>query len=419
MLKAFRNEENWKEDFTVKFKGKDVPVNVDARIVLPEQKSFPVAEGEIVDMDASFKEKAVRSLFGDTDIYLRNEENMARDELEQVIERETSLLDIYKAQGADIYKWHKEYLGKCKEYLTNAKDTYTVTAGDFEESRYAAKRDGIWYTLDFHKPGEEDFRYEKTNPQQLRFQVKNPLETAPESLRECDAVETERVRPDAKETENPCKYSLEEARKMAEDFLKDTGLSDMAVIKEYALYWEGLNYENGDKDSGQIAGNENNGYYFELGLKKDGNIIFEDRYHSRFGGNISVSDAGIVEVNLFYPFSIEKISDSVKLLPLDEIKEGFRQEINSHMEEHPWAPEESLDKIPALFKSLKFIIAPVRNEKQPNKVSFLPCWLLSCEEDDGDPDDGTQDGGSLGDIYLNAIDGSVIMDENICDGANT
>lgn len=395
----FRGAEEWKEAFSINNKDGEKDVEIDAKIQLLDRKSLPVIEGSIMDFDEKFKEKAAHYLFGDEDIYLADAAHMAREDLKACISELEKNIEFYVR--ADEPAWEnqhekaKETLKTWQEYLKNATDSYTVTADDFKEDHYMANKDGIWYRLDFKTTGEGDFPGDNYYAK-ICYEAKELKDVAPKSIPACDYVDTEVV--SNLSIENSCRYSLEEAREMAAGLIKEMGLMDMNITKEYSLEWSGWNYDGEHSSTG--VGKEVNGYKFAVSFMQDGEVLYKDELHTgKFGGEIIISDAGIVSATFLHPLVIEKISENVKLLSISQIKEGIRQEFKNHPSNYE-SFEEDPD-CPLKYKKLEICYLPVSSEKEPEKVCFLPVWKL------------VHNKWMNYDIYINAIDGSVIAEKDI------
>lgn len=342
VMEQFQEAENWKEDFSIEYDGKKKNIKIDAELNLPGQEEWQVVEGHVPDFDAEFKEKAANCLFGENEIDISD-----------------------------------------------------------KEDSYKAKRDGIWCSLRFLKTGDD---YKKDGIMELTGSLyfsADFKDAAPDELSNCDYVMINReseIR--VKNVENPCKYSYGEARKMAESFLKEMGFSDMGITEEYSLQWIGERIsenDNGNSEKSQI-----NGYRFGVNPVKEKKILYKDGKPGEFvnfHGEIDISDAGIVDLYFIKPFSIERISENAKLLSIGQIKEGIRQELKnnagSYIDVNTWGED-------LCYTSLSLLHLPVQDEKDFQRISFLPCWKLE--------NNSSQD---FAFIYVNAIDGSIIPEKSI------
>ena len=399
----FQGIEDWKEEFTIKSGEKEKTVKIEAPVYLTDRKSLPVIDGHALKFDEPLKEKTVRFLFADEDLYLADDAHATKKELKDLISRLEATVEYYsKTEGLeDEYQTEKERLENCRKYIKTAKDSYTVTTDDCKGNHYAAKRDGVWYRLDFSTVGEDNYFYNGYQSQ-IWFRAKDMKDIAPASLSDCDYIDIDGVTGNlrAENIDNPCKYSLEESRKMVQDFLKEMGLYDMDITNEYAFQWYG-GYDADDDGISQGGKEEVNGYKFIIAPVQNHESLYDNnKTEGNPGGVIIVSDAGIVSALLRSPFVIEKVSENPKLLSLSQIKEGIRQELKSHPDGY-FSPDGKDNQGSVKFVSLKFDYLPVKSEKEPDKISFLPVWTLG------------GNGQMQYNIRINAIDGSVIMDENI------
>lgn len=394
----FQGAKDWEEEFTIKSGEKEKTVKIEAPISVADSKNIVVIEGHVIEFDEPFKEKMAHVLFGNTDIYPADDEHKTREDLKERIENLEQRVNVLAgaADGETVKEFEKQsdLLKKCKSYLPDAKERYTETATDFEDSHYVAKRDGIWYKLDFQNPGEENYFWNGYDGK-FGFEPKELKDTAPESISACDYAEINPVPiPTGTEDNNHCKYSLEEAREIASAFLKETGLTNASITEESAIEWSGWIKENEHASNG--TGSEINGWKFQVRFFYDGEIL---NGGESIGGEINVSDAGIVSADFNNPLVIEKISENPKLLSLSQIKEGIRQELKTHSGSYFQEEEYGADSIK--FEQLKLCLLPVRSEKEPGKICFLPVWKLA----------GAQ--WTSYNIYINAIDGSVVSLENL------
>lgn len=370
----FQGAEDWNEEFTIKSGEKEKTVKIEALVYLTDRKSLPVIEGHALKFDEPLKEKTARFLFADEDLYLADDAHATRKELKDLISILEPTVEYYsRTKGLeDEYQIEKERLENCRKYIKTAKDSYTITTDDCKGNHYAAKRDGVWYRLDFSNAGEDNYFWNGYQSQ-IWFRAKDMKDVAPASLSDCDYINfdvgTSNLR--AENIENPCKYSLEESRKIVRDFLKEMGLYDMDITNEYAFQWYG-GYDADDNGFSQGDKEEVNGYKFIIAPVQNHESLYDNnKTEGNPGGVIIVSDAGIVSALLRSPFVIEKVSENPKLLSLSQIKEGIRQELKSHPDGY-FSPDEKDNQGFEKFVSLTLEYLPVKSEKEPDKISFLP-----------------------------------------------
>lgn len=385
-MEQFRGEEEWNETFSISSGEEEKDIEISADITLPETGDFPVIEGCVPEFNEKFKEKLVRSLLGDAALYLADDAHMIKEDLKERVEELERRVEYYSTlQGfEEESKTEKKKLEKCREYLKSAGDKYTVTADDFKEDHYMGERDGVWYRLDIQGAG--DYNYLMNGSQgEICFEIVDLKDAAPQALSGSGDVSIS-TELQAENVENSCRYSIEEAREMVTGFLKETGFSDLGIQKENSIQW----YQD------ELLGTC--GYRFVISPVKVQEILEEDGENPNPGGEILVSDAGIISAILRNPFSVEKISEHIKLLSLNQIKEGIRMEFKNHPDSY-FHENDGNDS--HKYSELKLVYAAVRNKKQMEKISFLPVWELSHKQWLND------------NIYINAIDGSVIFWEDI------
>ena len=395
----FQGVEDWKEEFTIKSGEKEKTVKIEAPVSVADSKNIVVIEGHVIEFDEPFKEKMANILFGNTGIYPADDEHKTKEDLKERIEnleqRVNALAGAEDRETVKESEKQSDILKKCRSYLPDAKERYTETAAGFEDSHYVAKRDGIWYKLDFQNPGEENYFWNGYDGA-FSFEPRELKDAVPDSVLACDYAEINPLPITAWEKDNnQCKYSLEEAREIASAFLKEAGLANAGITEEEnAIEWSGWNRL--DEGASRGTGSEINGWQFQVRFFNDGEIL---NGGESIGGKIIVSDAGIVSADFNNPIVIEKISEKPKLLSLSQIKEGIRQELKTHSGSYFQEEEYGADSIK--FEQLKLCLLPERSEKEPGKISFLPIWKLA----------GAQWTGY--NIYINAIDGSVVSLENL------
>lgn len=354
-IAQFAEETAWNEIWNIEEGVEEtVHVTVDAQVLVPDVKEMYVVEVTVPKFDVAFKERAVKIIFG----------------------------------GEDV---------SC----------------DDETDEYTGKMDGITYTLRFDEHFGEEGYY--TDSQWFSLQAKNFEEICPEEYEGyVHHMEHPYMFNDVymEAAENECKLSLQEAEKIARNFLEEFGLEYPVLAYTKPLIW-------GDETLDSRTCNKwpANGYVFTYNYGVENvsftdlgysyvNLVMEEgkipRYSMYASATVYVTDKGVIFMVADNPVETVSISDSVELLPLDTIKEIMKEEMTNRYGDFrfifKWAANE------LEFTHMELIYFRVNDKENPERYSYVPAWRLS--EQIGQY--GQWNSEIRNPVIINAIDGSVI-----------
>ena len=215
--------------------------------------------------------------------------------------------------------------------------------------------------------------------------------------------------------ENLCSYSMEEAEKLAVDFLEKLGISVSGYqIKEHTgMTW-------GDHPYGKENFMED-GHYISYVLKDDlGNdlITHMDNYinlDSMYTGTmyefdpqiqVYLVDEGIMRIWLENPVQVIGSTKVTKYASFDTIKESLKTALLEEFDEVYIPRDPYFDKQEQLIiNSIELVYFRIRDKEQEGCYSYIPVWRF-CHQTELDGE--FIDEFVYNPILINALDGSVI-----------
>lgn len=211
-------------------------------------------------------------------------------------------------------------------------------------------------------------------------------------------------------SKNKCAYTKEEAVSLCMDTLCDFGISTEGLVaaKIEPLVW--YNYDTGE------AGDGVEGYqvYFTHGVGNVGQTLASNTIAYTGGGSLegriaydyedmyfTVDNSGIAVFFWSNPMAMgEVLTDSVALLPYDQIEPVIKEHISLAYENY--RQDERLREGMSLdIDRITLGMMRIQNEGDENNYTLIPVWDVFSEQ--------------LGDyslVTVNAMDGSVIIREN-------
>ena len=108
----------------------------------------------------------------------------------------------------------------------------------------------------------------------------------------------------------------------------------------------------------------------------------------------SVTDDGIIDVQLEYPVNVTQIYKDVELFSLKNIEQIIKAEITENPDKYDTTSS---------FNKLQLGYLKIRSDSEPGKYSYVPAWALSRMVDYSSERNA---------IFVNAIDGTIIDLEN-------
>ena len=109
---------------------------------------------------------------------------------------------------------------------------------------------------------------------------------------------------------------------------------------------------------------------------------------------LTVTDDGIIDVQLEYPVNVTQIYKDVELISLKNIEQIIKAEITENPDKYDTTSS---------FNKLQLGYLKIRSDSEPGKYSYVPAWALSRMVDYSSERNA---------IFVNAIDGTIIDLEN-------
>ena len=397
-LADIRADSGWKENFTIQTGNGEKTVYINANIVVPDFDNMSVVEVENVKIDADYKKRFLDLYFGGNEYYYHDPDHYTVDELNKVIE------DWQKEQDDTYREWLEQRLAEYRDKLETAKTTYTV-AKDLESCEVFAGYKGDVFC-------EVEFEAHKVHAYALS---QSGTDYGPPSLRNEDYdtitrnFQDEDLKDKVDETSNEGSKSATSAKKEAGNFLSKLGMQDQVERGECECDWVGFNFESEKENDYQTAAW---GYIYSYATGIDG-ITFKDgldrdTYLSVYETNdsdtddvtlpdstlLTVTDDGIIDVQLEYPVNVTQIYKDVELISLKNIEQIIKAEITENHDKYDTASS---------FNKLQLSYLKIRSDSEPGKYSYVPAWALSRMVDYSSERNA---------IFVNAIDGTIINLEN-------
>lgn len=397
-LADIKADSGWNENFTIQTGNGEKTVYVYANIVVPDFDNMSVVEVENVKIDADYKKRFLDLYFGGNEYYYHDPDHYTVDELNEVIE-------YWQKEQDDTYReWLEQRLAEYRDKLETAKTTYTV-AKDLENCEVFAGYKGDVFC-------EVEFEAHKVHAYALH---QSGTDYGPPSLRNEDydtitqTFQDDDLKDKADETSNEDSKSAASAKKEAGDFLSKLGMQDLVERGECECSWIGFNNSEEGNDYQTAVW----GYIYSYATGIDG-ITFKDGFdmdtywsgYEAIDSDIddvtlpdstllTVTDDGIIDVQLEYPVNVTQIYKDVELISLKNIEQIIKAEITENPDKYDTA---------ATFNKLQLSYLKIRSDSEQGKYSYVPAWVLSRMVDSNEQNA----------IFVNAIDGTIIrIDELI------
>lgn len=396
-LADIKADSGWNENFTIQTGNGEKTVYINANIVVPDFDNMSVVEVENVKIDADYKKRFLDLYFGGNEYYYHDPDHYTVDELNEVIE-------YWQKEQDDTYReWLEQQLAEYRDKLETAKTTYTV-AKDLESCEVFAGYKGDVFC-------EVEFEAHKVHAYALS---QSGTDYGPPSLRNEDydtitqTFQDEDLKDKVDETSNEGSKSATSAKKEAGDFLSKLGMQNQVERGECECSWIGFNNSEEGNDYQTAAW----GYIYSYATGIDG-ITFKDgldrdTYLSVYETNdsdtddvtlpdstlLTVTDDGIIDVQLEYPVNVTQIYKDVELISLKNIEQIIKAEITENPDKYDTASS---------FNKLQLSYLKIRSDSEQGKYSYVPAWVLSRMVDYSSERNA---------IFVNAIDGTIINLEN-------
>lgn len=337
-LSQFADAEKWMEELAVtRADGGKVTVSIKAAIALPDADWMSVTEVRYPEFDAAYQEKLIRSIFGETEVYFY------------------------------------------AEAISDAQGDYVKATG-YESGDYMAYLDEIPFRLSFS--GE-------LQPLWILFEPVDNTLICPEALKDAAMLNLEEGSAFGLKTGfvNECQWSEEEAQELAEKFLAQAGFIDWIFLESSdVLFWDAYMKEVSlDVYTDRVT--VENGYAFYYQMKSDAGCLTDT------GIVVYVNDFGVFFMDVVNPYDIISETTDVPLLPLNNIEEIMRNELEENADVYFWKTEDHS----YTYYRMELGYSRVPDDSKEGYYSFVPVWELAGYD-------------GYGDVLVNAIDGGIVSE---------
>ena len=397
VLADIRADSGWNENFTIQTGNGEKTVYVNANIVVPDFDNMSVVEVENVKIDADYKKRFLDLYFGGNEYYYHDPDHYTVDELNEVIE------DWQKTQDETHSEWLEQRLAEYRDKLETAKTTYTV-AKDLENCEvFAGYKGDVFCEVEFEAHKVHAYAWYQSGTDYGPPSLRNEdYDTITQTFQDDD------LKDKADENSNEGSKSAASAKKEAGDFLSKLGMQDLVERGECECSWIGFNNSEEGNDYQTAVW----GYIYSYATGIDG-ITFKDgfdmdTYLSVYEANdsdiddvtlpdstlLTVTDDGIIDVQMEYPVNVTQIYKDVELISLKNIEQIIKAEITENPDKYD---------IASSFNKLQLSYLKIRSDSEQGKYSYVPAWALSRLVDYSNEQNA---------IFVNAIDGTIINLEN-------
>ena len=340
-LADIKADSGWNENFTIQTGNGEKTVYVYANIVVPDFDNMSVVEVENVKIDADYKKRFLDLYFGGNEYYYHDPDHYTVDELNEVLE-------YWQKEQVDTYReWLEQRLAEYRDKLETAKTTYTV-AKDLENCEVFAGYKGDVFC-------EVEFEAHKVHAYALH---QSGTDYGPPSLRNEDydtitqTFQDDDLKDKADDPTNASRKSATSAKKEAGNFLSKLGMQDLVERGECECSWIGFNIDSEKENDYQTAAW---GYIYSYATGIDG-ITFKDGFdmdtylsgYEAIDSDIddvtlpdstllTVTDDGIIDVQMEYPVNVTQIYKDVELISLKNIEQIIKAEITENPDKYATA----------------------------------------------------------------------------------
>lgn len=431
----------WEDHFVVNgvdYKGEafQTTVNLLANVLTPKVDSMAVLKVEKMSFDEGLKKEFCDSFFQSTYLfgneYLTKEEldqayNNAKKELEYIervcSEQPPDYYDPLDEQEKAYWKSQMEHYQKCGASLKGT----DVLADNFLSDSYHGEWNGEDYTLSFVRAEdqmtEDSFCSFWGYNNEIILERRDKKSIVPEELQDAENVEYGWNEIDNVEIKkrNYAGIKQEEARELAQEFISEHETNPLMLDKENLICWEAVGDEDLQSDI------RIDGYVFRFRLSADGLAVggememlkvphsvwfsymnaYRDMssfYSPDYYVDVFVKDEGVVRVVWHNPITVISVTDNVRLLQMDSVKEMTKQAIKDTILQMG-ATEEDIKVEEEYTISGTMALGYIRVSDETNGMySYVPAWMLT-----GVPEIILFDNEKTrGAVVVNAIDGNEI-----------
>lgn len=316
------DEETWVD--SVSMGGKTIDIN--AKVILPDVENMKVVSLEKVKIDAEYKKNMLEKLFEQP--YVLDELNPPQWYIDSHKEWIEEMKQLYLAgetepEDEENYKY---YISLLDTWRTRDTDTFKDKVSEnYEEWSFYGEYGGNWYEIAFAPESISWTPADCTNMTHFKAA----------SGKVCSGVvgHAEGISAAAEQTylnmyENHCEMSLEEAEKVAKDFLDKLGYAELGAVMVNPLSWYD---EKGDFSEPYV-----DGYSFTFYREIDGIVMNYDKAsvdwlkHGDYDRelcmievcSLNVTDAGVIGGMIEKPFiQKEFLSEGTMMLSYRQVKD--------------------------------------------------------------------------------------------------
>lgn len=391
-VKDFSTDETYSDEFSVQTEIGNVNIDISAKVELPDCKTMSVVEVEKIPYSAKLKEKVLKAYFGESQIYYYDKEHWTKTQLQNLIDSINSSTTPTDTSGTGN---RAEFLKEYTHYLENAGDEWTIATEYDSCDEFVGKKGNTWYNVNFVADGDEN--------KWLSGIGAGPIEGITQTFQDDD------LKDKADETSNEGSKSAASAKKEVGDFLSKLGMQDLVERGECECSWIGFNNSEEGNDYQTAVW----GYIYSYATGIDG-ITFKDGFdmdtylsgYEAIDSDIddvtlpdstllTVTDDGIIDVQMEYPVNVTQIYKDVELISLKNIEQIIKAEITENPDKYD---------IASSFNKLQLSYLKIRSDSEQGKYSYVPAWALSRLVDYSNEQNA---------IFVNAIDGTIIRIDDL------
>lgn len=221
---------------------------------------------------------------------------------------------------------------------------------------------------------------------------------------------------------NLCKYSIEEAKKLAQEFLKITGYTGYQVEEIYGVNWWGEPVD-AQRDAHLYDQPLVDGYAVEFGFMPEEECVkaffnAEDYYDDFFSLSsgamyatdsqitLYIMDEGVIRMELKNPVQVVSKTKVASFLSFESVQNILRSSFQENFEEvYIRSDKFSSAQDELLLNSIELTYFRIRDKQRENYYSYIPVWRFCRRmKSNGENIDEL----IYSPVLINAIDGSII-----------
>lgn len=346
-------------------------MEIDTDVTMPNLERFPSVEAEEVKLDSEFRERFLKAFFRGEDVNGHEMSQYTKDEIREII---ANLEENAKDGDLETQEMYEGFIKEYEELLEDAPDT-PVEVREYTGSEYKGTIGEIVCMANFRD--EDDYIWAGPDPESKYYK--------PPSIREFRGRISKEEEENIQEIglTNECQFSMEEAKRFADIFMAQIGLSQAVCMKVIQPVWTAFDVdEAGNVTDAKTVGY---GYVFVYGSGIEGLPFgtFEDRQSYVYGGiekrdngdqiKITVTDEGVLRVSIFSLMTIRTVEYGQEMLPLEEIKEIMKKEINENTERYNFMDS----SVKCVGGTMELIYMKLYDTEEDGVCHYEPLWCLS------------------------------------------